>query len=192
MHQNEQEDVLLIDTPGVDTDAFDNATLRREVLGADLVLWVTPALRADREVERATLERIRGWFREDPSRRPPPLIGVVTGVDALRPAREWAPPYALAQPDTPKARNIAAAIEAVGEELALDAGHRVAVSLCEDAPFNVSTGLPEAIGNELEEARRVRLLRCLRERRRDETWRYLWRQVRNARRTVIDRARNNQ
>lgn len=187
-----QEDVLLIDTPGVDTDAFDNATLRREVLGADLVLWVTPALRADREVERATLERIRGWFREDPSRRPPPLIGVVTGVDALRPAREWAPPYALAQPDTPKARNIAAAIEAVGEELALDAGHRVAVSLCEDAPFNVSTGLPEAIGNELEEARRVRLLRCLRERRRDETWRYLWRQVRNARRTVIDRARNNQ
>ncbi len=189
---DQSEEVLLIDTPGVETEAFDHATLRREVLRADLVLWVTPALRADREGERAILERIRNWFREDPSRRPPPLIGVVTGVDAVRPAREWAPPYVLTQPETPKARNIAAALEAVGEELALDAGHRVAVSLYEDAPFNVSTGLLEAIGNELEEARRVRLLRCLRERRRDETWRYLWRQVRNAGQVVINKTRNNQ
>lgn len=175
----DQEDVLLIDTPGVDTDAFDSATLRREVLGADLVLWVTPALRADRESERAVLDRIRGWFRDDPSRRPPPLIGVVTGVDAVRPAREWSPPYSLTQPETPKARNIAAALSAVGDELALDPGHRVAVSLCDGATFNVSSGLLEALESELDEARRVRLLRCLRERRRDETWRYLWRQTRN-------------
>lgn len=185
------EEVLLMDTPGVETEAFDSATLRREVLRADLILWVTPALRADREGERATLERIRAWFRDDPSRRPPPLIGVITGVDAVRPAREWTPPYSLTQPETPKARNIAAALSAVGDELGLDAGHRVAVSLCEAAPFNVSPGLLAAIGNELEEARRVRLLRCLRERRRDETWRYLWRQVRNTGQTVIEKARSN-
>lgn len=182
---DEREEVLLIDTPGVDTDALDSATLRREVLRADLVLWVTSALRADREGERATLERIRSWFRDDPSRRPPPLIGVVTGVDAVRPAREWAPPYSLTRPETPKARNIAGALSAVGDELTLDAGHRVAVSLCDDAPFNVSPGLLEAIGSQLEEARHVRLLRCLRERRRDETWRYLWRQVRNAGKAVV-------
>ena len=188
---DQSEDVLLIDTPGVDSETFDHATLRREVLGADLVLWVTPALRADREGERAILERIRGWFRDDPSRRPPPVIGVVTGVDAVRPAREWQPPYSLTQPETPKARNIAAALTAVGDELGLDAEHRVAVSLCDAAPFNVSDGLLEAIGSELEEARRVRLLRCLRERRRDETWRYLWRQVRNAGKVAVEKAKNN-
>ncbi|MGM0450967.1 MAG: GTPase family protein [Pseudomonadota bacterium] len=185
---DDQEDVLLIDTPGVDTDALDSATLRREVLGADLVLWVTPALRADREGERAVLDRIRGWFRDDPSRRPPPMIGVVTGVDAVRPAREWSPPYSLTQPETAKARNIAAALSAVGDELALDPGHRVAVSLCEGATFNVSPGLLEALESELDEARRVRLLRCLRERRRDETWRYLWRQARNLGQTMKNKS----
>ncbi|MYL25356.1 MULTISPECIES: GTPase family protein [Halomonadaceae] len=183
------DEVLLIDTPGVEGEALDTATLRREVLGADLVLWVTPALRADREGERAVLERIRDWFREDPSRRPPPLIGVVTGVDAVRPAREWAPPYTLAEPATPKARNIVAAVEAVGGELEFDARHRVGVSLSGDAPFNVTPGLVGLMEGQLDEARRIRLLRCLRERRRDETWRYLWRQVRNAGQTALAKAR---
>ena len=185
------DEVLLIDTPGVEGEALDTATLRREVLGADLVLWVTPALRADRERERAVLERIRGWFREDPSRRPPPLIGVVTGVDAVCPAREWAPPYALAETETPKARNIVAAVEAVGQALDLDARHRVAVSLNGDMPFNVTPGLVELMENQLDEARRIRLLRCLRERRRDETWRYLWRQVRNAGQAAFEKTRKS-
>lgn len=182
------DEVLLIDTPGLESDALDTATLRREVLGADLVLWVTPALRADREGEREVLERIRGWFRDDPSRRPPPLLGVVTGVDAVRPAREWQPPYSLVQPATPKARNIVAAMTAVGDELSLEGRHCVAVSLQGETPFNVSPGLVEVMENELDEARRVRLLRCLRERRRDETWRYLWRQVRNSAQALASRA----
>lgn len=186
--EQDDEDVLLIDTPGMDATDFDTATLRREVLRADLVLWVTPALRADRGGERAALDRIRAWFRDDPSRRPPPLIGVVTGVDGVRPVREWAPPYGLAPPETPKARNIAAALDAVGEALELDAGHRVGVSLRHDGPFNVTPGLMNVLANELEEARRVRLLRCVRERRRDETWHYLWRQIRNTGKKAVEKS----
>ncbi|XOZ35066.1 GTPase family protein [Halomonadaceae bacterium KBTZ08] len=185
------DEVLLMDTPGIEGDSLDTATLRREVLRADLVLWVTPVLRADREGERAVLARIRGWFREDASRRPPPVIGVVTGVDQVRPAREWAPPYSLAEPETAKGRNMAAAVAAVGEELELDAQHRVAVSLHGDTPFNVSDGLQALMEEQMDEARRVRLLRCLRERQREETWRYLWRQIRNSGRVLASKTRRS-
>lgn len=175
---------LVLDTPGIETGTMDTATLRREVLRADLILWVTSAVRADRARERETLDRIREWFRDDPRRRPPPVIGVLTHVDRLRPLREWDPPYDLASPSSAKASSMQAAVTAVSGELAMATQRIVPVCLRPEAVYN-DDALLTVICGELDEARRVRFLRCLRDRHRDENWRYLWRQLGNTGRFLV-------
>ena len=176
---------LVLDTPGLETDAMSTATLRREVLRADLILWVTSAVRADRAMERETLDRIREWFRDDPRRRPPPIVGALTHVDRLRPVREWKPPYDLGDPASAKASSIQAAVTAIAGELAIPTQRLIPVCLRPDAVYN-DDALLTVICGEFDEARRVRFLRCLKDRHRDENWRYLWRQLGNAGRFVAD------
>ena len=71
--------------------------------GCDLVIWVVPAHRADREIDRAALAELRRHFADRPDRRPPPLLLVLSHVDQLRPWHEWKPPYDLTSPAQPKA-----------------------------------------------------------------------------------------
>ncbi|TDT43379.1 hypothetical protein DES49_1193 [Halospina denitrificans] len=179
---------LMLDTPGIETDTMDTATLRREVLRADLILWVTSAVRADRAIERETLDRIREWFRDDPRRRPPPIVGALTHVDRLRPLREWNPPYDLADLSSAKASSIQAAVTAIADELAIPTQRLVPVCLRPEAIYN-DDALLTVICGEFDEARRVRFLRCLKDRHRDENWRYLWRQLGNAGRFVVEQSR---
>jgi len=167
---------------------MNTATLRREVLQADLILWVTSAVRADRAIERETLDRIREWFRDDPRRRPPPIIGALTHVDRLRPLREWNPPYDLGDPSSAKASSIQAAVTAIADELAIPTQRLVPVCLRPEAIYN-DDALLTVICGEFDEARRVRFLRCLKDRHRDENWRYLWRQLGNAGRFVVEQSR---
>ena len=182
---------LVLDTPGVESGVLDRAALKREAQGADLILWVSSAVQADRAGERDTLDRIRCWFREDTRRRPPPVVGVLSHVDRLRPVREWDPPYNLDSADSAKAVTIQAAVAAAADELALAPQRLVPVCLRDDAVYNVEDTLLAVICGEFDEARRVRFLRCLRERRRDENWRYLWRQLRNAGRLVVEKSRRS-
>lgn len=180
---------LVIDTPGIETGAMDSMSLRREVLGADLILWVTSAVQADRGKERATLDLIRAWFRDDVRRRAPPLIAALSHIDRLRPVREWSPPYNLEAAASSKAASIQAAVSAIAEELALPTERLVPVCLRDGAVYNVDDTLVAVVCGEFDEARRVRFLRCLKQRRRDENWHYLWRQLGNAGRLVIEKSR---
>jgi len=179
---------LIFDTPGFDGTQADRKALERAAVDADLVLWVTAATRADRAVERERLDGIRTRLAEDPVRRVPPLLVVMTHIDLLRPPREWQPPYLLDPPQGAKAGQIVAALGAVADELAVEVARVIPVCLAEGRLYNVHDTLWAAILHEQPEANRVRLLRCLRARQRDEDWGLLWRQLGNAGRFLVRRA----
>jgi predicted GTPase len=179
---------LVFDTPGFDGVQANRKALERATAGADLVLWVTVANRADRAAERERLDEIRATLAEDPARRAPPLLVVMTHIDLLRPPREWQPPYRLDPPQGIKAEQIVAALGALADALDIDVARVIPVCLAEGRTYNVDDALWAAMLHAQPEADRVRLLRCLRARKRDEDWGLLWQQLGNAGRFLLRRA----
>ena len=175
---------LIFDTPGFDGALFGNRVLKRTAIDADLILWVTAAHRPDRDDERRRLDQLRAMLT-DPKRRSPPLLVVMTHIDRLRPVREWNPPYVLDPPTGTKAGQIGAALTAVAQDLDVDVARVVPVCLAEDKIYNVDDALNTAMLRQQNAANRVRLLRCLRARKREENWDLLWRQLGNAGRILL-------
>jgi uncharacterized protein len=83
------EKLTLWDTPGY--DQVNRADLREEVLdyasNADLLLLVTPALDPALQMDVDFLQAVKAEVADLPA------IAIVTGVDKLRPIREWQPDY---------------------------------------------------------------------------------------------------
>ena len=144
------------------------------------MLWVTAAHRPDRQVEREALDRIRALWAARPDRHPPPLLVAVSHIDLLRPPREWQPPYDLANPVGPKAVNIRAAVAAAAEDLAVPVTDTIPVCLAEGRVYNVEDSLWVTLLDRQGAADKVRLLRCLDERKRAEDWPLLRRQLAGA------------
>lgn len=180
---DEELRALVFDSPGIDAAPPVTRALERAATDADLVLWVTAADRPDRVAERAWLDRLRASQR-DAKRRAPPLLVAMSGIDRLRPPREWSPPYRLDPPEGAKAERIAAAAAAAAVDLGVAPEDVIPVCLAEDRRYNVEDALWAAMLLAQPEAQRVRLLRCLRARRREEDWALLWRQLVNARRVL--------
>jgi len=151
----ERPAVSLVDMPGLG-DGFEQE-LRRQAERADLVLWVASATQPARRADRQALDDFRAWARVQLARRPPRVVLALTHIDELRPANEWMPPYDLAAPVGPKARNILAAIHSVGGTLDLPAGAIVPVAVPPDRnPYNLDA-LWARIAVELDDARLVQL-----------------------------------
>jgi hypothetical protein len=175
---------LIIDSPGIGSDAAMLSDLMDEATDCDLVLWVVAAHRADREPDRKALEALRLNFASRLNRRRPPLILVATHVDRLRPFGEWAPPYPLDTDEREKARNIRAAIKAAADDLGFTADEVVPVSLIDPAaPYNVEQ-LWQRIAEALPEAMRAQLLRCLHDLKDAWTWKSVWSQASGAGRAI--------
>lgn len=181
-----QMEALIFDTPGCDTPLLKEQALKRAVLDADLILWVSAAHRPDRQAERERLDRLRHWLNESPKRRPAPVLVAVSHIDRLRPPREWQPPYDLNNPTGVKAQNIQAAVLAVAEDLNLPAARCVPVCLADDRRYNVNDALWAVILAHQNEAGKVRFLRCMATRRREENWDLMWRQLGNAGRFLLE------
>lgn len=151
-----------------------------EWLRVDVVVVVCSALSAARAADRAVLEQLRAEYREHPERVLPPVVAVVTHVDQLRPLAEWLPPYDLYDAERPKARQIAAAVEAVAGDLGLPTTVVVPVCLAVGREDNVNETLIPLLVELLPAADRVKYLRCLREYHDREYWRLLGTQALNA------------
>jgi uncharacterized protein len=173
-----QRQALIFDTPGFDGALFGHKVLAQTVKQADLIIWVSAANRPDRDQERTRLDQIRDML-STPSRRPAPIVVAMSHIDRLRPVREWSPPYDLNQQDTEKARNIVAAVQALARDLAIETDRIVPVCLAEDRIYNVDDAFWAVLLEHYNEADRARLLRCLRERQREENWQLLRRQLIN-------------
>ena len=176
---------LILDTPGFDTDLFDEKRLLEVAAGADLVLWVSPTNRPDRQTERTILDNIRAYLAARSHRRPPQILAVLTHIDQLRPAGQWRPPYDLQDESDPKAANIRAATVAVSADLNIDISRVIPVCLADGRVYNVDDVLWTVILDGQEEASRARLLRCIEARRRDENWALLRKQLSNTGRFLL-------
>ncbi len=129
---------------------------------SDLLLLVlharNPALQPDLEV----LRRLREWFGARPELRMPPILGVLTHVNLLSPALEWAPPYDWPNPQRPKEQQIRAALEAAREQLGAYLVGLVPVCGAPGKVYGVTEWLLPTVAELLDEAHAVALLRCIR------------------------------
>ncbi|HMC66485.1 MAG TPA: GTPase [Gemmataceae bacterium] len=129
---------------------------------SDLLLLVLHARNPARQADVETLQSLESWFADRPHLKKPPILAVLTHIDLLSPAMEWAPPYDWQQPRRPKEEQIRQALAVAQEQL----GERVAgvVPVCA-APgkvYGVADWLLPAVVERMDEAHAVSLLRCLR------------------------------
>ncbi len=157
-----------------------------ELLRSDLILLVCSATNAARQADRQLLDNINALFQRRTDLIAPPLLVVLTHVDQLRPLREWDPPYNIAQPKRPKEQAIRAAMEATAEDLRIDVGDVIAVNLQLRQMYNIEEGVIPAILAKLDQAQRVKYLRCLRELKREDHWNRLRQQSWRAGRILLD------
>lgn len=177
---------LIFDSPGCDSENFNSKYTQKAAADADLILWVSPANRPDRQVERVFLDSLRAFQSEQLDRRPPPLLIVVSYIDLLRPMAEWQPPYDLIDQRNAKAVSICAAVQTIAVDLAVPVELVIPACLKNDKVYNVDDTLWAAILDHQDEAMRVRLLRCNHAKRRAEDWVLLRRQLVNTGRFLRD------
>jgi predicted GTPase len=153
------------------------AQVLAEAVRADLVILVVSAANVAREPDKQLLTEVRAHFAVYPVLRPPPVIVALTHIDLLRPPLEWSPPYNVATSDSPKARSIRGALDAVATDLGLAPEYVAPVCLLPERLYNVEEVLAPLLSNLLPEAKRVLLLRNLKTARAQEQWELLWRQA---------------
>jgi predicted GTPase len=129
---------------------------------SDLLLLVMHARNPARQADTAALEALRRWFAERPDLRMPPVLGVVTHIDLLSPALEWAPPYNWQQPTRPKEGQIQAALTALREQMGQYLVGAVPVCTAEGKVYGIQEWFLPTLAELLDEAHGVALLRCLR------------------------------
>ena len=172
----------LIDSPGID-DEEGVAEFVKRAYSCDLIIWVVPAHRADRALDRAALDAMRARFAADPARKMPPLIVVASHIDRLAPAREWTPPYNVDAPSRPKEQSIRGALDAIAGDLVVPIETIIPMRLDSTPPYNL-----ELLWLRLEalvaEAERARWVRVLRSAIGEDGWRQSWRQLVGAGRMV--------
>ncbi|MCK9606851.1 MAG: 50S ribosome-binding GTPase [Methylomonas sp.] len=179
---------LIFDTPGYGENTSWIHDNRQELDKTDLVMLVCHANNAARSADRHFLHEFHRHYHHQANRKIPPILVVVTHIDELRPLREWQPPYDVLEPDCVKAVNIRAAMDAIQQDLALpDTTALVPVSLGNNdglGVYNVDS-LWLVMGQQMDEANRARLLRCLKDAKNRQKWTLLWQQVAQASRWFL-------
>jgi predicted GTPase len=175
-------DAWLIDCPGVEDEAGE-ADLAKRALACDLILWVTAAHRPARAGDRHALDELRQRFAAEPRRKMPPLIVVASHIDRLSPAREWSPPYNIAEPRSPKEHSIRGALDAIAADLDVPLDAVVPTRLDGSEPYNLDV-LRLRLAAQFDEAHRARWVRIQRDAAEHKDWRKTWRQCVAAGRTM--------
>ena len=110
-----QPTLSVMDTAGFGNDGPSEADVlaAADAAGeADVLLLVVPARSAARKPESDFLDRVRDAVTARPHLRMPPAVAVLSHVDLLTPAREWAPPYDWRAGTRPKEGTIREAVSA--------------------------------------------------------------------------------
>ena len=156
--------VTLLDTPGygeAGATADQSQQIRSALQQSNAVLLVMDAHSPAREADRRTIDELKEWYAAKPRLKPPPMVGVLTHVDLLRPILEWSPPYDWRQPTRAKEESIR---DAVGYVRELFNGALVEIApVCSDTNRDRAWGVIEevfpALTLILSDAQSVALLR---------------------------------
>ncbi len=128
---------------------------------ADLMLVVVPARSAARKPEVDFLDRVRSGLLAFPNLKMPPVIAVISHIDLLSPAMEWAPPYNWPTGSRPKEESIREAMMAAKEQFSTRVFDVVPVCTIVGKELGVRDELLATVATQLGDARGVSLLRTL-------------------------------
>jgi predicted GTPase len=172
--------VLLIDSPGFN-EAEGGADPLKKIEGLlhsiDLIILVSPANSAARQLEADFVARLDERRRANAREIFPPLVVVLNKVDLLRPLQHWSPPYNITEIDANsgeearrKAANIRDCVIEAARELKVEPPLVVPMTLkMPDRIYNTET-LILTLGQVLPYARHTLLRRMLREYHDDRYW----------------------
>lgn len=154
----------------LDTVGYGHAGPREDQLRAteeaaqqsDLLLLVVQARNPARQADAKMLGGLERWFASRPDLKKPPVLAVMTHIDLLSPAMEWAPPYRWDQPARPKEQQIHEAWNALREQLGEHLVGIVPVCTAPGKVYGMEEWLLPTLAELLDEAKAVALLRCLR------------------------------
>jgi predicted GTPase len=156
--------LVLLDTVGyghTGPRADQLAATREAARDSDLLLLVLQARNPARQADLELLKDLQQWFAARPELRKPPIIAVVTHIDLLSPAMEWAPPYDWRRPSRPKEQHIHEALLTVQEQLGAYLADAVPACVAAEKVYGIDEWLWPALAQRLDEVRGVALLRCL-------------------------------
>ena len=128
---------------------------------SDLLLLVLQARNPARQADLELLKDLQAWFAARPELKKPPIVAVVTHIDLLSPAMEWAPPYNWQRPTRPKEEHIQQSLATVQQQLGEYLEGVVPVCAAAGKVYGVDEWLWPALAQRLDEVRGVALLRCL-------------------------------
>lgn len=158
---NDELDLVVLDTPGLTALGGNKQILIDSCREVDLVIWLTQANNPARAIDVQALSEIREWFKANPKIKPPPMILVMTHIDKISPAKEWAPPYDIVRGESAKASGIRQAMEQIGRTLGISDQPMVPVALrSNEKPYNLDA-LWSLIGCNLSDAQLTALDREL-------------------------------
>jgi predicted GTPase len=185
------ERVVFLDTPGYGGAGLSGALQKqtqRAIEQADLVLLVmnasNPARQADCEILSTTLANLAAQSH----RKPPPVIGVLTHIDALAPVLEWDPPYNWQTPTHLKEEHIRGAVDYAGQLLAdrVEAILPVCSDVQRQREYGIHEWLEPGIAACLDQARACAFLRLLHAETNKARIRQVFRQLVAAGRAILD------
>jgi predicted GTPase len=189
--------VVLLDTPGYGEAGASHEQRRQieaAVTSADAVLLILSANTAARKPDKQLLQQLEDFYLARPDLKFPPVIGVLTHVDLLKPSQIWEPPYDWQQPTDTKGRQIREALQYVAE--VLGSRVRVVVPVCScDQParqWGIQEALIPALANLLTDAQATSLLRMFESELQTTHWRKLLHDVKQTGWTLIEYWRNRQ
>ncbi len=129
---------------------------------SDLLLLVLHARNPARQADLTMLRSLKQWFASRIDLKMPSILGIMTHIDLLSPAMEWAPPYNWTKPERLKERQVWEAWNALREQLGEYLVGIVPVCVAAGKVYGVEEALLPTLVSFLEQARAVALLRCLR------------------------------
>jgi predicted GTPase len=129
---------------------------------SDLVCLVLHARNPARQADMELLAALQRWFRSRPHLKMPPILAILTHIDLLSPAMEWAPPYHWDRPERPKEKQIQEAHATVHEQLGQYLVGCVPVCTAPGKIYGIEEWYLPTVLELLDEAQGVALLRCLR------------------------------
>jgi predicted GTPase len=157
--------LLILDTVGYGHEgpkADQLAVTQETAQRADLLLLVVHARNPAREADVQLLRHLQDWFGSHPELKRPPLLVVATHIDLLSPALEWSPPYDWRHPTRTKEENIQLAMATIWDQVGAYAAGVVPVCTARGKEYGIEQWVLPALAEQLDEARGVALLRCLR------------------------------
>ncbi len=174
--------IVLLDSPGYGesgASALQLAEIEMALSQSDMILLAVDAHSPARAADVETLKKISDRMADNPNLKPPPIIAVLTHIDLLPPARQWSPPYDLENPKSPKAQNIAQAVDYTKEVFGDSIIGAVAVCTADDPNrrWGISEQLMPILLSQLEEGKSVAILQAF-EKAIDQGWgENVWQQI---------------